>query len=101
MIGAIPPIKATGFEKEYHEIQYYARMNRKGRRCLGTKIPIDQSLWALVLAKAMREEKSALGRLSSYEDVRWNDVFAGDHDSSIDAVFYLVRDALKLPVGTE
>ncbi|KAL3937919.1 MAG: hypothetical protein SGBAC_007067 [Bacillariaceae sp.] len=88
---------AKGFEKEYHEIQYYARMNRKGRRCVGGSTSFKSSLWPLVLAKALKKEESRGQFVEG--DIRKKDYFAGNHDTSIDAVFLQLRDAGVLTVG--
>ena len=108
-----PAMGGVGFEKEFHEIEYYARMNRKGRRCLGREKPLDPVLWPLVLERAQKEET---GRgLFDRGDVRefdyfvghdyetWSDTFGSDadtkaglYDTSIDAIFYLMRDVFTL-----
>lgn len=99
--GIEHPMGAQGFEKEYHEIQYYARMNRKGRRCVGGSTPIKSSLWPWVLAnKALKNKEESLGQFVE-GDIREKDYFAGNHDTSIDAVFFLLRDVVVLPVGTK
>mmetsp|Transcript_30419 Transcript_30419/g.72946 ORF Transcript_30419/g.72946 Transcript_30419/m.72946 type:complete len:608 (-) Transcript_30419:703-2526(-) len=82
-----PPVGAEGFEREWHEIQYYARMNRKGRRCIGSKAPVKPSLWPMILANTIKKEKPFRGLLVD-GDVRKKDYFAGKHDTSIDAVFF-------------
>ena len=94
-VGYVQPLSAIGFEKEYHEIQYYARLNRKGKCCLN-HLAVEASIWSLVLAQAVRKDK----RLSPLcrEDVRCNDVFAGDHDTSYDAVYFLLRNVMTSPV---
>ncbi|CAJ1924985.1 unnamed protein product [Cylindrotheca closterium] len=92
--GYVPPIAAEGFAKEYHEIQYYARMNRKGRRCIWGETPIQPSLWPSVLANAMNKEDPPGGPLVN-GDVRNKDLFAGNHDTSIDVVFFLLRNVMR------
>lgn len=74
-------------------------MNRKGRRlCVGTggttKTPTKPSLWPLVLAKALKKEKPIDDFVVG--DVREKDYFAGKHDTSINAVFFLLRDVIVL-----
>ncbi|CAJ1933141.1 unnamed protein product [Cylindrotheca closterium] len=99
--GCVPPLSAEGFEKEYHEIQYYAKLNRKGRRCWTKDAPLDPSAWSLVLARAtrMQAEDQPLGRHHlCTKDVREEDKFAGSHDTSIDAVYFLLRNVMTLPV---